>query len=125
MLFLVIDDRFGAPIHVFLEVDPQGSADYPGLPVREVRLEPMPPGQRRGAYGPAIGQDPREPAAFREFGSDRAVAVARHALVEPRYVGLTWATYLTNYRPAGGTPHHRPSRSPGPRPRRKPAASGG
>lgn len=114
MSFLVVDDRFGTPIHVFLEIDPRGAAEYPGLPAREVRLDRLAAGQRPGPHGPAVGQDPWNPAAFREFGSDGAAAAARFTLVEPRYVGHTWATYLTGFRPAGGAPRPRQRAAGGP-----------
>ena len=39
MFFLIIDSRFGTPIHVFLELDPRLEGDYPGQTVREVTLE--------------------------------------------------------------------------------------
>jgi hypothetical protein len=104
--FLVIDVRFGTPIYVFLALDPRQSADYPGLPVREITLtlpdatvccEPPHVGRC------SIGQDPNWINRFREFGSDGAVAGAGYTLIEPLYVGPTWQAYAQEFRPQGAT----------------------
>lgn len=111
MHFLVVDARFGTPIYVLLENDPQGAEDYPGLTVREVTLElgPAPGASRRRA----IGRDPAHLELFREFVSDGAVARAGFILVEPRYVGPNWEGYCRQFRPEGEKPvkrhGHRPA----------------
>jgi hypothetical protein len=116
MHFLVIDTRFGAPVHVFLEHDPRAHPGFPGLTVRAVDLDPPrgpygePLGWSGASYSPtsAVGQNPWRTDRFREFGSDRAVAGAGFVLVEPRYVGPSWSEYVNAYRPEGGKPHRRP-----------------
>jgi hypothetical protein len=109
MHFLVVDSRFGTPIYVFLERDPHGQSDYPGLVVREVSLEagagPSAVGRRA-----AIGRDPAHLEQFREFISDGAVARAGFILVEPRYVGPSWEGYCRHFRPEGEKPVKRPGR---------------
>jgi hypothetical protein len=105
MHFLVVDIRFGTPIYVFLEADPHGDGDYPGMAVEEITLEAGPPttnGKRC-----AIGRDPNQLERFREFVSDGAVARAGFILVEPRYVGPTWEGYCRNFRPEGEKPAKR------------------
>ena len=99
MHFLVIDDRFGTPIYVFLEHNPHGRADYPELPVREIAWEalaPAPYSQRC-----SIGCDPNHLERFREFASDGAVTRAGFILIEPRYVGTSWENYSHQFRPEG------------------------
>jgi hypothetical protein len=111
MHFLVVDARFGTPIYVFLESDPLGGADYPGLAVRKIVLEAAAEGvaSRRSS----IGRDPGRAGRFREFASDRAVTAAGFVLVEPRYIGATWEDYISNFRPQGDKPtKQRPSRTP-------------
>jgi len=117
MYFLVIDTRFGTPIYAFLELDPRGTSDYPGLTVREVTLEfmrapggagPAPPAVGRR---PAIGRDPYQHDRFREFVSDGAVARGGFILIEPRYVGPSWGAYEREFRPQGEKPS--PRRGPG------------
>lgn len=112
MNFLVVDGRFGTPIHVFLELDPRGTDDYPGLAVLEINFEslgvPSGPGRRC-----AIGRDPWQRDHFREFGSDGAVAGAGYILIEPRYVGPTWQSYARGFRPEGEKAHSRGKRSGG------------
>ena len=116
MHFLVIDNRFGTPIHVFLELDPRAHGGFPGLAVRRVNLDsPLLPGAEvpwRAGLGVApmgaVGQHPWQADQFREFGSDRAVAAAGFALIEPRYVGSNWSSYLSAFRPEGGKPVKRP-----------------
>lgn len=104
MHFLVIDGRFGTPIYAFLERDPRGAADYPGMAVREVAVEPVEPTAAAGQRV-AVGRDPRHPDRFREFGSDGAVRRAGFILIEPRYVGVTWEAYVSAFRPQGQEPH--------------------
>jgi hypothetical protein len=112
MYFLVIDTRFGTPIYAFLELDPRGDGSFV-LAVREVLLEflPAPSGAapERACPGrrPAIGQDPYHTDRFREFVSDGAVARGGFILIEPRYVGPSWESYVREFRPQGEkpTPH--------------------
>jgi hypothetical protein len=102
MHFLVVDTRFGTPIYVFLESDPRGAENYPGLTVRGVTLEigdPAPSGRRT-----VIGCDPAHLERFREFASERAVVRAGFILMEPRYVGPTWEGYCRTFRPEGEKP---------------------
>ena len=87
MHFLVIDVRFGTPIYVLLETDPQGAKDYPGLAVREVTLEHGPGAgvsQRR-----AIGRDPNHLDLFRH---DRIAVDAKleapRAVLQSQFEGL-------------------------------------
>jgi len=109
MYFLVIDDRFGTPIYVLLEVDPRGERGFPGLAVREVTLERRPaPVRPSVGAGAAVGRDPARLDRFREFGSSGAVAGAGFILIEPRYVGPSWPSYLTAFRPEGEKPSKRP-----------------
>ena len=123
MHFLVIDNRFGAPIHVFLDLDPREHDGFPGLKVREVDLDsPLLPGEEvpwRAGLGAApmgaVGQNPWRADRFQEFGSDRAVAAAGFALIEPRYVGPSWSAYLSAFRPEGGKPVKRQPPAPIPR----------
>jgi hypothetical protein len=111
MHFLVVDARYGTPIYVFLESDPDGVAGYPGLAVQEVTLEAaaIPPSAGRRA---AIGRDPNHLERFREFASDWAVARAGFILIEPRYVGTSWEGYCRHFRPEGDKPTKRPGRPP-------------
>jgi hypothetical protein len=105
MHFLVVDPRFGTPIYVFLESDPQTDAHYPGLAVQEITLEPALPGS--GNRRTSIGRDPHHLARFREFASDRAVSHAGYILVEPRFVGVNWEGYSRQFRPEGERPAKR------------------
>ena len=98
MHFLVVDNRFGTPIYVILQSDPRCERDFPQLKVREVTLE-----EQAGA-GAAVGRDPARLDQFREFRSDGAVAGAGFILIEPRYVGPSWLSYLTTFRPEGEKP---------------------
>jgi hypothetical protein len=109
--YLVIDRRFGVPIYVFVEVDPRitGFAANAGSPVLGVTLElaAAPPSiPVRGGAGvrsdAAIGRDPQRVDRFREFRSDRHVRAAGFVLIEPRYVGPTWETYIGVFHPEGG-----------------------
>jgi hypothetical protein len=99
MHFLVVDDRFGTPIYVILESDPRGERVFPTLRVREVTLE------ERVGPGTAVGRDPVNLDRFRMFRSDAAVAGAGFILIEPRYVGPDWRSYLTAFHPEGEKPH--------------------
>ena len=104
MHFLVIDSRFGTPIHVFLEVDPRGAADYPGMTVRSVTLE-VAAVARTGRS--ELGRDPRRRDRFREFRSEAAARGAGFVLVEPQYVGPTWESYARAFLPQGDKPTKR------------------
>jgi hypothetical protein len=97
--YLVIDRRFLAPVYVFLTEDPHGVPGFPRLGVQEVTLAAGPP----GGFTPqaAIGGDPHRPDRFARFPSDGDARAAGFALIEPRYVGPTWAAYLTAFRPDG------------------------
>ena len=117
MHYLVLDRRFPAPVYVFLDADPRLGRDDPGLPVREVTLDRL--GGEGAADGvaptAAIGGDPADGAHFQEFGSDRARDAARYARIEPRYVGPSWAFYVTTFLPRGQQPGHGRPRPFGPR----------
>lgn len=109
MHYLVVDDRFGTTIHVFLEADPRREAGFPGYEVRQVTIEcPVAAGGGtlwRYGIGTApmcsIGRHPAHLDQFREFGSDGAVSAARYVLIEPRYIGPSWGTYAREFRPGG------------------------
>ena len=104
MHYLVIDDRFRSPVHVFLEHEPESEVGFPRLSVRPVALEMVAAasGYRLGAGG-SVGQNPQKPDHFREFGSDGAVSAAGYGLIEPRFVGATWAEYDRAFRFGGKT----------------------
>ncbi len=107
--FLIVDNRFGMPIHVFLELDPSTEPGFPGLRVRSVTLElPVTGGGMGVPAGIAIGQDPHHLDHFRTFRTERAVATAGFILIEPRYVGPNWPGYLLAFRPGGEKPGKRP-----------------
>jgi hypothetical protein len=95
MRFLVVDDRSGPTVHVFLRSDPTGEDGYPGLRVFPVTLErpPHPAGD-----GAVVARHFYFPDLFREFGSGRAAAEALFRPVGPSYVGLTWGDYVTETR---------------------------
>jgi hypothetical protein len=108
MHFLVIDRRFRVPVFAFLELDPRKPGADPGLTVRGVTLElveshPARPHPGGTVVRPqvAIGQDPERPDRFVEFLSDGHVRAAGFTLIEPRYVGPTWESYLSVFRPEG------------------------
>jgi hypothetical protein len=108
MHFLVIDSRFQVPVFVFLELDPRGPGAKPGLIVHGVTLELVEADRRRAHPGGAvvcpqvaIGQDPDRLDRFVEFLSDRHVRAAGFTLIEPRYVGPSWESYLSVFRPEG------------------------
>jgi hypothetical protein len=121
--YLVIDHRFRVPIFVFLEDDPRmsGVEADPLSAVLGVTLElaAAPPSVPvRGGAGvrsdAAIGLDPQRVNCFREFRSDRHVRAAGFILIEPRYVGPNWETYIGVFHPEGGRqmqPRHRPVRT--------------
>lgn len=103
--FLIIDNRFGTPIHVFLELDPTGEPGFPGFGVRAVMLEPHDGSSGLGVpAGLAIGRNPHRLDRFRVFGSNQAVAGAGFILIEPRYVGPNWSGYVVAFRPGGDKP---------------------
>ncbi len=108
MHFLVIDNRFGTPIYVLLETDPRSERGFPTLPVREVTLEYwVGPTVTLGSHTntpTSVGRDPAHLDQFREFGSDWAVARAGFILIEPRYIGPSWLSYLSAFRPEGEKP---------------------
>ena len=112
MHFLVVDQRFGTPIYVFLESDPHAESEYPGFAVREGTLEAIPPAL--SARRCSIGRDPDCPEQFREFASDGAVTRAGFTLMEPRYVGANWEGYCRHFRPEGERPARRPAPPPHP-----------
>jgi len=106
--FLIIDNRYGTPIYVFLEADPSGELGFPGFRVRFVTLEcPGAPQKQGSPGGIAIGQDPHHLDTFRMFKTDRAVAGAGFILIEPRYVGPNWPAYILAFRPGGEKPGKR------------------
>jgi hypothetical protein len=109
MHYLVIDRRFGVPIFVFLESDPNKPEGRPQQRGRWVNLkvaEPAQAGAQTSALRPrgntAIGGDPERPDCYEEFASDGHVRAAGFALIEPRYVGPNWETYLNVFHPEGG-----------------------
>lgn len=89
MHYLIIDRRFPAPVHVFLEQHPLEDPAFPGLPVKSVELDSS---GSSGGLG-SVANDPWQTSHFREFATDRAAAAAGFTIVEPRYVGPTWAAY--------------------------------
>jgi hypothetical protein len=105
MFYLVIDGRFGTPIHVFLEIDPRSAEDYPGMGVREVSVDTPDGG---GAY--AVGQNPYQRDRFRVFTSEVEVTASGYVLIEPRYVGPTWESYGRVFNPQGGKVRQRERR---------------
>jgi hypothetical protein len=108
--FLVVDDRYGTPIHVFLELDPRTSSGFSGFAVRAVTLKPVASLHKVGAAtGVAIGQHPSELDWFQAFRSNGAVSGAGFILIEPRYVGPDWSAYLVSFRPEGEKSAKRPS----------------
>lgn len=101
----MIDDRFRAPVFVFLELDPRWPGPAPDLPVRSVTLDLTGVAPARGGAGvrpdAVIGQDANHWDRFREFPSEGAALAAGFTPVEPRYVGSTWESYLRGFRPHG------------------------
>ena len=108
--FLVVDNRFGTPIYVFLELDPTAESGFPGFAVRAVTLDPPAAPTAHGMpVVAAIGRNPHQLDQFRTFVSNGAVAGAGFILIEPRYVGPTWSAYVLAFRPEGEKPAKRPS----------------
>ena len=97
MQFLVIEDRSGCPVHVFLRTDPTGEAGYPGLPVVPVTLDRPP---LRLGDGTVIGCHVGFPNYFREFESRQKVSEAPFVPVGPSFIGTTWGDYASDSRPA-------------------------
>src|SRR5262249_26814216 len=93
-LFLVVDNRFGTPIHVFLELDPSGEPGFPGFQVRTVEFEPRDGSSGMGVHAEcSIGRNPHRLDSFKEFCSNQAVVGAGFILIEPRYIGPDWSGY--------------------------------
>jgi hypothetical protein len=107
--FLVIDTRYGVPIYVFLEHDPNKADERAKLRGRWVTLEPVvtaghsDPHSTLGTTA-AIGGDPNRPDRYAVFASEGAVRAAGFSLIEPRYMGPTWESYLSVFHPEGGKP---------------------
>jgi hypothetical protein len=103
--FLIVDNRYGTPIHVFLELDPSTEPAFPGFGIQVVILEsPTGPVGLGVPAGLAIGRNPHQLNRFRAFRSDRSVADAGFILIEPRYVGPSWPAYVLVFRPSGDKP---------------------
>ncbi len=107
--FLVIDNRFGVPIYVFLEHDPNSAEGRAKLRGRWVTLELTNSPERLAdqsqatlGTSAAIGGDPNRPDRYAVFASEGAVRAAGFSLIEPRYMGPTWETYLSVFHPEGG-----------------------
>ena len=116
MHFLVIDNRFGVPIFVFLENDPTTGDGYPNLCGHWVTLEPAAQSELgfrrthlRFGGSASIGGDPNQHDRFAEFPSDNDVRAAGFALIEPRYVGPSWETYVGVFHPEGDKHSMHPS----------------
>lgn len=109
MHFLIVDSRFAVPIFVFLEIDPNESGLHAPLPGSWVTLErshSFEVGTRKSMAGlgdtAAIGGDPKNPDRFAIFATEQDVRASGYALIEPRYLGPTWETYLSVFHPEGG-----------------------
>jgi hypothetical protein len=114
--FLVVDNRYGAPIFVFLECDPIEFDDSLGVRGRWVTLEPATSleigGESRRSVlgsGAAVGGDPNSPDRFAIFASEGQVRDAGFSLIEPRYIGPSWETYLRIFHPEGGKEKRSPA----------------
>jgi hypothetical protein len=106
--YLVVDNRFPIPITILLDLDPSAEPGFPGFAVRSVTLEPPAAGDGQGISArDAIGRDPARLDRFRAFPSERAVARAGFILIEPRYVGPSWPSYVLAFRPGGEKPLRR------------------
>jgi hypothetical protein len=106
--YLVIDNRFPTPITLILDLDPSAEPGFPGFAVRAITLEPVGVPDDQGVSArDAIGRDPGRLDCFRAFASDRAVARAGFILIEPRYVGPSWPSYVLAFRPGGEKPGRR------------------
>lgn len=104
--YLVVDRRFPTPITVILDLDPSAESGFPGFAVRTITLEPDASNPEVSARD-AIGRDPARLDRFRAFATDRAVARAGFILIEPRYVGPSWPSYVLAFRPEGDRPGKR------------------
>ena len=99
MAFLVIDDRLGPPVHVFLPTDPRREDGLPGLEVRRVALERLSGDVvfwRHGlaaSAGPVLGQDPGDPDRYRQFRFERELREAGFRPVGPHRTPATWTAY--------------------------------
>lgn len=108
MHFLVIDTRYGVPIYVFLERDPNDMEGRAKLRGRWVTLEPSATAANGDlahstlGTSAAIGGDPNRPDRYAVFASEGAVRAAGFSLIEPRYLGPSWDTYLSVFHPEGG-----------------------
>lgn len=109
MHFLVIDSRFAVPIFVFLEADPNEGGLHEPLPGRWVTLDQanapkVHAGKTTVGLGDkvAIGGDPKRVDRFAMFASEGAVRAAGYSIIEPRYLGPSWDTYLSVFHPEGG-----------------------
>jgi hypothetical protein len=84
----------------------EADADSPVLGVTLEFAAAPPSVPVRGGAGvrsdTAIGRDPQRVDHFREFRSDRHVRAAGFVLIEPRYVGPSWETYIGVFHPEGG-----------------------
>jgi hypothetical protein len=92
-------------------MDPSGEPGFPGFEVRPVTLEWPADSSGFGGVpaGVAIGRNPHQLDQFRTFGSDRAVAGAGFILIEPRYVGPSWPSYVLAFQPGGDKTVKRPA----------------
>jgi hypothetical protein len=99
MNFLVIDDRLGPPIHVFLPTDPRREDGFPGLEVRQVALERLAGDVvfwKHGSAataGPVLGQDPGDPDRYRQFRFERELREAGFRPVGVHRTPATWTAY--------------------------------
>ena len=108
MHFLIVDSRFAVPIFVFLETDPNESGIH-AVRGRWVDLDQSESAEiqaRKPTAGfgdmAAIGGDPSRSDHFAIFATDGDVRAAGYALIEPRYLGPSWDTYLSVFHPEGG-----------------------
>lgn len=95
MVFLVIDDRLGPPVHVFLTTYPRREGGFPGLEVRRVALERLSGDVvfwRHGSAasaGPFLGQDPGDLDRYRQFRFERELREAGFRPVGPHRAPTT------------------------------------
>ncbi len=105
MQFLVIDDRFRTPTHVFLTEDPATDSGFPDLLVRHatlLRMSDLSPAPEEPGLGPAravVGRYPGPADLFRVFDSRRSVAEAGYSLIPSSFIGGTWAEYTGGVSP--------------------------
>jgi hypothetical protein len=95
---------------VFVEIEPR-------RPARAVTIEAAAaPGEHRrwAGVGPTtcLGRDPAHLDRFKEFPSDAHARAAGYLLIEPRYIGPNWESYVGAFRPEGKRPAKLP-RPPG------------